>query len=210
MTPPTTRKLCAALVLSALWIATPSCGSAPDPKPVDATMAGDDWIDNPGGIKDVLTAVGSAPIVGNKSAARQSAEANARGQMAANARAKVQQLISTWFKEAGDMLDERTKSSYVNNEGLVRQVTDEELIGSRVVKYKEREGYMYVLMVIDDPDKWTKQVGTSVRDRAIKDETLFKTEVMKQDFEKKLDALINRDADAATQAKVNLEKAYVK
>lgn len=210
MTTPSTRKLCAALAISALWIGTPSCSGAPDAPPPNPTMAGDDWIDNPGGIKDVLTAVGSAKIIGNVTAARQAAEANARGQMAANARARVQQMISTWFKETGDMMDERTAASYVNNEGLVRQVTNEELIGSRVAKYATRDGYQYVLMVIDDPEKWVKQVGSSVRDRAIKDETLFKTEVMKQDFEKKLDALINRDADAATQAKASLEKAFVK
>ncbi len=204
-----TRKLCAALLVSSLWIGTTSCGSTPAENngPV---VTGESWIDNPGDIKDVLTATGAAKILGNPSAARTRAEADGRAKIAASAKALIQSLVSNWAKETGDMLDERTISSYLNDEVLIRQITDAELIGARPVKYATRDGVQYVLIMVDDPEKWTKQVGKSMKDRAIKDETLFKTEVMKRDFEDKLDKLINRDADNAKDAKAKFQQAYVK
>ena len=206
---PTTRRLCAALLVTSLWIGTTSCGSAPDPV-TSGPVATGDWIDNPGNIKDVLTATGSAKILGNPSAARTRAEADGRAKIAASAKALIQSLVSNWAKETGDMLDDRTVSSYLNDEILIRQITDAEIIGARSAHYATRDGVQYVLMVVDDAAKWTKQVGSSLKNRALKDETLFKTEVMKRDFEEKLDKLINRDAEAANKATESFKQAFVK
>jgi len=186
------------LLLAVAALAAVGCASDKS-QLAEHVAAVDNWIDNPGDIQDTLGTVGLAQIVGNESSARNRAEADGRAKMAATARAQVQSLMSNWFKEAGDNLDPKTLSSYMNDEGLIRQVTDVEIIGARPVKYAQRNGYQYVLMVIEDPEMWTKQVGASVKDQLLKDQTLFKTEVLKQDFEKKLDALINRDAQAAGQ-----------
>lgn len=195
------------VLASSLFLFAQSCGGAPETL---AEKVGEvsDWIDNPGDIRDTLASVGSARIMGNISSARNRAETDGRNKMAATARAQVQSLMSNWFKEAGDNLDEKTLSSYMNDEGLVRQLTDTEIIGARAVKYKVRDNVQYVLMVIDDASKWTKQVGSSVKDKVLKDQTLFKTEVMKRDFEEKLDKLINRDSQAAAQASEKLEQKY--
>ncbi|MEZ5963217.1 MAG: hypothetical protein R3F56_05145 [Planctomycetota bacterium] len=186
-----------------------SCSSTPTSFQEKVAEAGN-WIDNPGDIRDTLAAVGAARVMGNISSARNRAEIDARQKMAATARAKVQSLLSNWFKETGDMLDERTMSSYMNDEGIMRQLTDTEIIGARAAKYEVRDNTQYVLMVIDDPAKWTQQVGSSLKDKVLRDETMFKTEVMKRDFEEKLDKLINRDAEAATEAQQKFEKNYVK
>lgn len=188
-----------------------SCGGgAPETLRDKVDEIGGDWIDNPGDIRDTLAVVGSARIVGHESNARTRAMGNARAQMAATARAQVQSLLSNWFKETGDLLDERTMSSYMNDESLIRQLTDTEIIGARAAKFEKRGNTQYVLMVIDDPAKWTQQVGTSLKDKVLKDETLFKTEVMKRDFEEKLDKLINRDAEAASDNLKKYEQNYVK
>jgi|SRR5688572_5542195 len=193
---------------SSVLLFTPGCGGAPETlaERVDEV---DNWIDNPGEIRDTMAAVGSARILANPSSARTRAEVDARAKMAATARAQVQSLMSNWFKETGDMLEERSMSSYINDEGLIRQLTDTEIIGASPAKYAVRDNTQYVLMVMGDPAKWTQQVGTSVKDRVLRDQTLFKTEVMKRDFEEKLDKLINRDAEAAEQAAEKI-KHYVK
>jgi hypothetical protein len=111
----------------------------------------------------------------------------------------MQTLVTNWFNEAGDNLDADTLSSYINNEGLVRQMTDVDIVGARPVKYKQVDGYQYVLMVVEDPAKWTQFLGKSVKDQVLQDATLYKTEVLKNEFEAKLDALIDRDAQRAKE-----------
>jgi len=199
----------AAASIAASFLFLPACGSQPETLQEKISEAGD-WWNEPGSIRDTLAAVGMANVRGTaQGQARNRAEVDARGKLAAAAKAKVQSLMSNWYKEAGDNLDERTLSSYANDEGLIRQMTDLDLIGARVAKYKLVGDQQYVLMVIDDPAKWTKQVGASAKDRALKDETLFKTEVMKRDFEEKLDKLINKDTETAAKAAEKFQ-AYVK
>ena len=95
--------------------------------------------------------------------ARTRAEADGRAKLAATARAQMQQLISNWAKETGDLLDEASVSSLLNDETLIRQVTDTELIGARAAQYAKRDGNQYVLVVMDDPAEWTKRVGAGMR-----------------------------------------------
>lgn len=181
------------------------CASGPQPA---TEVEPEIWIDKPSMVEDAMAATGMAKILGNEGNARTRAEADGRAKLAATARAQMQQLISNWAKESGDLLDEASVSSLLNDETLIRQVTDVELIGARVVQYAKRDGNQYVLVVMDDPAEWTKRVGEGMRSRALQDETMFKTEVLKRDFEEKLDKLINRDADAAAKAQQSmLEKA---
>ena len=157
------------------------------------------WWEEPGEIEDALVSVGSAKIIGNMTAARNAAEADARAKIAQTVQSQMQTMVTNWFKEAGDNLDEDTLSSYINNEGLVRQMTDVDIVGARPVKYKQVDGYQYVLMVVEDPAQWTQFLGKSVKDQVLQDATLYKTEVMKNEFEAKMDALIQRDADKAQE-----------
>jgi hypothetical protein len=190
-------------LIATCFLLAAGCGSPTQPL---AEVQPETWIDNPTLVEGTMAATGMAKLLGNEANARTRAEADGRAKLAATARAQMQQLISNWAKETGDLLNEATVSSYLNDETLIRQVTDTELIGARPAKYAQKGGNQYVLIVMDDPAEWTKRVGAGLRSRALQDQTLFKTEVMKRDFEEKLDKLINRDADAAAKAKERLEK----
>lgn len=199
------------LALLATTVAAFATGCSSTPETLNDRVAEvNEWWNDPGAIRDTLAVVGMAPVGANKAFARNRAEVDARNKMAATARAKIESLATNWAKETGDMFDERTRSSWLNDELLIRQFTNAEIIGARAAKMKEMDGYVYVLMVIDDPAKWTQQVGSSLKDKMLKDETMFKTEVMKRDFEEKLDKLIERDSAAAEDAKQKFEQNYVK
>src|SRR5262245_59621002 len=136
------------------------CSSGPEPATeVDPEI----WIDKRSMVEDAMAATGMAKILGNESNARTRAEADGRAKLAATARAQMQQLISNWAKETGDLLNEASLSSLLNDEALIRQVTDVELIGARVVQYAKRDGNQYVLIVMDDPAEWTKRVGEGMK-----------------------------------------------
>jgi hypothetical protein len=196
MSSPMNRLLSTAIASTCALLAV-GCGSGPET--LDEVQP-ETWIDNPVMVEGVMAATGMAKILGNEANARTRAEADGRAKLAATARAQMQQLISNWAKETGDLLNDSTVSSLLNDETLIRQVTDVELIGARPAKYVKREGNQYVLVVMDDPAEWTKRVGAGMRSRVLQDQTMFKTEVLKRDFEEKLDKLINRDAEAAAKA----------
>jgi hypothetical protein len=184
-----------------LFALLPACSSGPEEA---TTVEPSVWINNPSMVAGAGAACGMAKILGNEGNARTRAEADGRAKLAATARAQMQQLISNWAKETGDLLNKESVSSLLNDEALIRQVTDVELIGARAAQYAKRDGNQYVLMVMDDPAEWIKRVGAGMRSQALKDDTLFKTEVLKRDFEEKLDKLINRDAEKAVKAKEDL------
>jgi hypothetical protein len=196
------------LLLAAGLLFLGACGSTDsndpgNPPPVES------WIDNPGDIRDVLAVVGSAPILGNESAARTRAETNGRGQMASTLQTRIQALMSNWFKETGNMLDANSVSSYINDEGMVRQITNTELSGARAIRYGKRGNTQYVLLVLDDPSTFVKNVGQAVKDRAMKDETLLKTESMKREFENKMNELIQKDSANLQQKTEEFKNRYV-
>lgn len=197
---PLMNRLLAPLIVSSCALLV-GCSSGPEPM---TEIEPATWIDKPSMVEGAMAATGMAKILGNEGNARTRAEADGRAKLAATARAQMQQLISNWAKETGDLLDEASVSSLLNDETLIRQATDVELIGARAVQYAKRDGNQYVLVVMDDPAEWTKRVGEGMRSRALQDNTLFKTEVLKRDFEEKLDKLINRDAEAATKAQENV------
>lgn len=184
-----------------------SCGSTPDTPGAKADDV-DNWIDNPGNIRDVLAVVGSAPILGNEAAARTRAETNGRGQMAATLQTRIQSLMSNWFKETGDMLKADSVSSYVNDEGMVRQITNAEIGGARAIKYAKRGNTQYVLMVLDDPKQFVENVGAAVKDRALRDDTLLKTEGMKTEFERKMNELIEKDSENLQEKRDEFLRQY--
>jgi hypothetical protein len=59
-------------------------------------------------------------------------------------------------------------------------------------------------MVLRDPTEWVKNLANDVRDQALQDDTLFKTEVLKNDFRDRMDKLRNEQVEKTR----NLHKAY--
>jgi hypothetical protein len=204
------RSLLPAAFAAGAFMLLPGCSSTPSTPGEAADEV--DWIDDPGSIRDFLAAVGGAPCINDLMVprARENAVVQARAQLAATLKAKIESLSENWAKDVGDLLDERTISNYANNEALVRQLVNTELYGSRPVKYEQRGRNMYALVVLEDPQKWVHNVGNSLKDQALRDSTLFKTQVMKDEFEKKLDKLIERDANAAAEMASRFEQRFVK
>jgi hypothetical protein len=169
------------------------CADAPPTTPEEV----DAWWDNPGLIQDHLAAVGVTPLL-NPAAegpARTYAEADGRAKMAAILKARMNQLVEGWSKDVGDLNKPASFSSYVNNEAITRQFVDADIAGAVPYKYHKANNSLYVLMVLKDPGQWVANLANTVRDQALQDETLFKTEVMKNDFRDKMDKLRTEQVD---------------
>lgn len=148
---------------------------------------------------DALAAVGKAETLGNVASARVRAETDARAILSARAFMEIQSRVSNWLKELGSFEDS-VASSIANTETLIRPLVETGSLAARPVRYALRDDVQYVLMVIDAPDQWTRDMGKSLTDLVIKDDTYFRTQVMKLDFQQKLQALIERDAKASRAA----------
>jgi hypothetical protein len=156
-----------------------------------------EWWTNPGLIQDYLATVGVAPILNERAEGptRTYAETDGRAKMAATLKAKINQLVETWSKDVGDLVREASFSSYVNNEAITRQFVDTTIQGAVPYKYRNDGKNIYVLMVLKNPEQWVANLSDTVRDSMLQDETLWKTEVMKNDFRNKMDALRNEQVN---------------
>lgn len=150
-----------------------------------------DWTDSPGAVAQYMAAVGSAPILNEMAEpnARTYAEADGRAKLAASLQTKINQLVENWAKDTGDLTQNASFSSYINNELITRQFVDTEVGGAFAHKYCKVGRNMFVLVVLRKPDEWVANLANKVRDSVLKDETLFKTEVLKNDFRNKMDKL---------------------
>jgi hypothetical protein len=180
----------------ALGLAFTGCDSA-EIKTSELAGNPEEWWNNPGLIQDYLATVGVAPLLNKRAVGptRTYAETDGRAKMAATLKAKINQLVETWSKDVGDLVREGSFSSYVNNEAITRQFVDATIQGAVPYKYKEDGNNTYVLMVLKNPEQWVANLSDTVRDSMLQDETLWKTEVMKNDFRNKMDSLRNEQVD---------------
>ena len=174
-------------------------------------IEGDEWIDKPGIITGYLAASGAAPHLGNEAAARDSAAANGRAQLAAAIKAELNQLIEDWSKQAGDLLDKNSLSSYVNNENFTRQYVETVSAGGRILKYTKRGDTMYALLILDieNTKKWYDQLSKALFDNEIKQAAaLYKTEGMKEKARQRFDGLRQERQDDQIRKIEALTKMY--
>jgi hypothetical protein len=172
------------------------CASEEGMKVGDVTPE-DEWWNNPGLIQDHMAAIGVSPLLNARAEgpARTYAETDGRAKMAAVLKSRMNQLVENWSKDVGDLTKEASFSSFVNNEALTRQFVDADIAGAVPYKYHKAEGNLYVLMVLKNPEQWVANLANGVRDSALQDETLFKTEVLKNDFRDKMDKLRTEQTD---------------
>lgn len=172
------------------------CASEPG-KPAGEVETDDEWWNNPGLIQDHMAAIGVSPLLNARAEgpARTYAEADGRAKMAAVLKSRMNQLVENWSKDVGDLTKEASFSSFVNNEALTRQFVDADIAGAVPYKYAKNEGNLYVLMVLKNPEQWVANLANGIRDTALQDETLFKTEVQKNEFRDKMDKLRNEQTD---------------
>lgn len=185
------------LAVPVLWLMA-GCKNGPEtPQDYQPVSQVDPWWNNPGSVQDHLAAVGVSPLLNKRAVAssRQAAEVDGRAKLAATLKAQIQSLAENWSKDVGDLTNEASFSSYVNNESFTRQFVNDAVKGAQAYKYHQDEGNVYVLMVLRDPTQWVENLATEIRDQALQDETLWKTEVMKQDFRKRMDDMVNTQKD---------------
>jgi len=198
------------LFLAAVMVVGGCKGKQPaaDTKTVQTS---NEWWNHPGDVaRDYLATVGASPIMSeySKGNARNFAEVDARGKMAATLKAKINSLAENWAKESGDLTKQASFSSYVNNENFTRQYVDAEIKGAVAHDYHDDGKIMYVLMVLKNPSQWTANVADTLADQVLKDETVLKTEVMKQDFRKKMDELKDKEVQATKEQQAKFAGQY--
>jgi hypothetical protein len=179
------------LALFACSFLVTGCSSTPDDVSPGEASEDIEWWNEPGSIKEYLAAVGASAILNPRMVrqARRGAEVDARAKLAATLKARITSLTENWDKSVGDMMDEKSFSAYVNDETFTRQYVDEKISGSQVVKYKQQGQTMFALLVLRDPTEWVNNITDDLEEKALKDETLLKTEVLKDDFRQRMEAL---------------------
>jgi len=192
------RRTLGLLVVLGLVVSVGLACSEPKPAPPPPQGAGaeGDWWDNPGQYTDALYAVGSAPMKSPMAAqnARDSAYTNGQRQIAAALEVKIQSLVSTWSKSTGDAADEATIQELFNNEQFTRAIVNTVLKGARAVKYHtpKEPGVVYCLVALD-AQKYTSAVKQSASDQLKKVRTEVMTQIRKDECERKLDELLDKE-----------------
>lgn len=165
------------------------------------------WWNNPGAIRDRLAVIGSAPYIGNVSNARDRAYTNALGTMAAALQSRVTQLRENWAKEVGDLAaGEESYTSLINDESITRVYTDARLAGATPHKFRMVGDTQYVLVTLRDPVEWTENVLNSLEEAALQQETLWKTEAMKDKFRERMDTLKDEQKQRVQEQKEALDQ----
>jgi hypothetical protein len=133
------------------------CSSTESPIDGPTNIPGPAWIAQAGGVykaedgQTAIFAVGSYRISPNRDFMMKMARMSGRDEMARQLRITVQNMCTSYEREALDFYDEATSSSVINKEDVSRQVADEVLVGSRQISaYRDVEdGWYYVLMRCD-------------------------------------------------------------
>jgi hypothetical protein len=157
-----------------------------------------EWIDNPGSVGGALAAAGSAPILGPESAARDSAAANGRAQLAASLKAEINQLIEDWSKQAGNLKIQGSLSSYINNENFTRQYVDTMIMGGRPVEFYKKDQTMYCLVVLDieNTKRWYDAMSGAIEMEAMRQAALWESEALKAQARARLDEVKRQHLEA--------------
>src|SRR5690606_11347526 len=187
------------------------CGGGPQQQQSDNLVDEvEGWWDNPGLIRTNLASVGLATVVNENTIpmARRTAEVDARAKLAEALKARIISLSENWAKEAGDLvLGEKSMSSLINNETMVQQYANAVVQGSVPHKYKIVGKTQYVLMVLHNPEEWTQNLLDEVESQALRDDTLWRTELMKNDFRKRLDEFKKGQLEQAQADRQVVEQA---
>ncbi len=153
------------------------------------------------------TQVGSAKVIGSETSARGRAEVDARNKLAASIKATIQSISENWSQEAGDLTDESSMSSMMNDESFIRQVVDTTLVGSVVGRYQISNGTMYVLMSLESPDEFLAHLVSKVDENSAADDALAETGARKSLMRERLDTVIEKEKGQISAEKAKTAKA---
>ncbi len=181
------------------------CGCASTPGPTDGptNIPGPAWVTSAGGVykaedgQTALFAVGSYRVSPNFDFTMKSARASARDEMARILQVTVQNMFTSYEREALDFGDEDTASSVVNKEDVSRQVSNATLTGSRqIAAYEDPERNQYFILMRCDLNSGFFQQMKKQGNMAYREAFAAYTKEQKEEGLSKLDEFI-----AAEEAK---------
>ena len=96
-----------------------------------------------------------------------------------------------------------------NDETFIRQIVDTTLLGARVDRYKQVDGNMYALIILEKPETFIDNIVDEGKDK-IKEDTLLETQVRKEMAAEKLDSMLGKKtaeyAEETAKMQANLQK----
>ena len=172
-----------------------SCSSTKE----ETNIQGPAWISQAGGIykaedgQTAIFAVGSYRISPNFDFTMKAARASARDEMARQLRVTVQNMFTSYEREALDFNDQQTASSVVNKEDVSRQVANEVLVGSRqIAAYKDLQNNWYFVLMRCDLDNAFFNKMRKQGEMAYREGFAAYTKEKKEGALKKLDEFIDQ------------------
>ena len=175
------------------------CSSTEEKQPMGSNMSGPEWITKAGGVykgedgQTAMFAVGSYRISPNFDFTMKSARASARDEMARMLMVTVQNMFTSYEREALDFYDPDTSSSVVNKEDVSRQVSNACLKGSRQIDaYKDIENQQFfVLMRLDMDSSFFEEVRDA-GNAAYREAFASYTKEQKEEGLKKMDEFLEK------------------
>jgi hypothetical protein len=132
-----------------LFVGLAACSST-SPRPPESVLSEDvpEWVFNPAFDWDqddeplVYYAVGRSRIIRDVNLAEENALADARADVQAFLETTIERLNEAWVAESGDLMNDASLSSAINNEMFTRQVISGTVHGVRIMtRYWDDEDY---------------------------------------------------------------------
>jgi len=188
----------AALILSIILLA--GCAS-----PV-AGPDGPEWIRKAGGVykaedgQSAMFAVGSYKVGPNFDFTMKTARASGRDEMARQISVHVQNMYTSFEREAMDFYDEATASSIVNKEDVSRQIAQATLTGSRQIDaWEDKDKGRYFVLMRMDLDKSFYEEVKKKGNAAYREGFAKYSGELKEGALDKMDANIDKQIDKSSQ-----------
>jgi len=172
------------------------CSSA-NPRPTTDVLNEEapDWVYDPSADWDaddepfVYYATGMGRIGMNLNLAEAEAHSDAMSDIQAFLETTIERLGEYYAQEAGDLLDEDTKSSFVNNELFTRELVSGTVSGARIAGKWWDQDYIYVRLKFDAEDQFLGAYQQSLAAR-LRQKTRELTQKDKESMRSELERLV--------------------
>ncbi len=186
----------AAAVLSAALVIVGCSATNPRPTPDVLNEEAPDWVYEPSADWDaddepfVYYATGMGRIGMNLNLAEAEAHADAMTDVQSFLETTIESLGEYYAQEAGDLLDEDTKSSFVNNELFRRELVSGTVSGARIAGKWWDQDYIYVRLKFNAEDSFLGEYQKSLASR-LRQKTRELTQKDKESMRSELERLVS-------------------
>ena len=170
------------------------------PEKVDRPKAEvEEWWNEPGnlqvrGYKAVF--VGSAPFLGNTTAARNTSLRDGQEKVASFLKVEIRSLAEDWDKQTGDLMKKSSISSLVNNESFRQTFIKQCVSGSLALKYKKVGDVQYCMVGLKST-KFLQDFSNNVQERFT---TMLLTDALKGQARDRLKEMVAKEEKKLSEA----------